>query len=77
MICQYLARIARQLVIEWVPKHDSQVSRLFVVRKDVFDDYHEESFRTALDRHFAIERREPIPGTQRALYICCRRDELA
>jgi hypothetical protein len=77
MIAQYLARIARRLVIEWVPKHDSQVSRLFVVRKDVFDDYHEEAFRAALDRWFFIERRDPIPGTERVLYVCRRHDEPA
>ena len=74
MIAEYLARIARRLVIEWVPKHDSQVARLFVVRKDVFDDYHEQAFQAAFQRHFTLEHRQPIPGSERALYLLQRSD---
>lgn len=72
LVAQYFAQIAQRVVVEWVPKHDSQVNRLFVVRKDVFPDYNEQAFCRAFDRSFELEKREPVAGSERVLY-CYRR----
>jgi len=71
-IAQFMARVARNLVIEFVPKSDSQVGRLLVVRKDIFSDYTQDVFEAEFGRHFLIVRREPVAGTQRVLYLMSR-----
>ena len=65
----YFSRLGRALIIEFVPKHDSQVSRLLVTREDIFDDYREDVFRSAFEVYFDIEDRREIADTDRVLYL--------
>lgn len=67
-VAAYFARLGRALVIEWVPKEDSQVRRLLASRRDVFPGYTQEGFEAAFSGPFEVERREPIAGTARTLY---------
>lgn len=67
-IAAFLRRAADHLIIEFVPKEDSQVQRLLSGREDIFPDYHQEGFEAAFQREFVIERRVPIEGSQRTLY---------
>ncbi len=68
-----IARLFRQLggslVIEFVPKSDSQVQRLLATRRDIFTDYDRESFETQFMRYYRIERSFDIPGSERILYL--------
>lgn len=72
-IAEYLARVARHLAIEFVPKSDSQVQRLLASRVDVFDDYTRPAFESAFGRYFDMESVEGIRGTERVLYLLRRR----
>jgi ribosomal protein L11 methylase PrmA len=74
-IARFLCRLARNLVIEFVPKSDSQVSRLLVVRKDIFVDYSRDDFEARFGEYFVIRRRESIVDSQRVLYLMERREE--
>jgi hypothetical protein len=65
----FLAGLCRHLIIEFVPKSDSQVQRLLSARADVFPDYHRAGFEAAFSLHFDIERAEEVPGSQRTLYL--------
>jgi ribosomal protein L11 methylase PrmA len=67
-LAQFFATIASQLVIEFVPKDDSQIVRLLATRADIFPGYHIEGFEAAFVNLFRIERREPVTGTHRVLY---------
>jgi len=69
MIARTLARVSGRLIIEFVPKSDSQVRRLLQTREDVFPGYAREAFETEFGRHFVIERSEPVKGTERTLYL--------
>jgi hypothetical protein len=69
MIAAYLASFTRFLIIEFVPKGDSQVRRLLSTRIDIFPDYTEECFERALGAHFEPLRKSPIAGTGRTLYL--------
>jgi hypothetical protein len=71
-VADYFARLGKRLIIEFVPKGDSQVERMLASREDVFDRYNPESFEGAFARRFGIERREAIPGTKRTLYLMRR-----
>jgi len=72
-IAAFLARLGKNLVIEWVPKEDSQVQRLLASRDDVFPDYSENGFVDAFSSHFEVERREPIRESRRVLYRLAHR----
>ena len=73
-VAEFLARLGRHAIIEFVPKADSQVQRLLATRVDVFEHYSEAGFVEAFERLFVIEQLEPIPGTCRTLYLLRRRD---
>ena len=53
MIAHCFARAGRHLLIEFVPKSDSQVARLLVTREDIFDEYTREEFERAFGEHFS------------------------
>lgn len=73
-IARYFAELCRHLIIEFVPKADSQVRRLLSSRRDIFDDYHEAGFEAAFSQYFEIEASEPVAGSERTLYRLRRRD---
>ena len=73
-VAEVLASVGRSLIIEFVPKTDSQVRRLLVVREDIFPDYTREGFEAAFAPYFASEGVEPIAGTERVLYLMRRRE---
>jgi hypothetical protein len=68
-IGEFLAGMSDTLIIEFVPKSDSQVQRMLATRKDVFDDYDQHSFERALGEHFAIEESVSIADSERRLYL--------
>jgi ribosomal protein L11 methylase PrmA len=68
-VAGFLARVGRNLVIEFVPKSDSQVRRLLRDRADIFPDYTREGFEAAFRRHFRIERAVPVAESERTLYL--------
>jgi len=68
-LAAFFASIARALVIEFVPKDDSQVQRMLATREDVFTDYTQEAFERAFARRFEIEASTPVTGSRRSLYL--------
>jgi len=68
MVAQFFAEIADKLIIEFVPKTDSQVRRLLATREDIFPNYTEEHFESAFAQQFQIVNRTPIADTHRTLY---------
>jgi ribosomal protein L11 methylase PrmA len=74
-IADFLRKTCRTLIIEFVPKADSQVQRLLASRPDIFPDYTSDGFEAAFVEHFAIERSEPIVETERTLYLMRARPE--
>lgn len=72
-ISRYLARLGRRLVIEFVPKGDSQVDRLLSAREDIFADYHLAGFEAAFGADWHVLRRDPIRGSVRTLFVLERR----
>ncbi len=67
-IAQYLSRLGRRLIIEFVPKSDSQVKRLLVSRPDIFPGYTKEGFEAAFSREYEIEAASRIADSERWLY---------
>jgi hypothetical protein len=68
-IAQFLASITGHVIIEFVPKSDSQVQRLLATREDIFPGYNRDGFETALSEHFVIQRSNEIRASKRVLYL--------
>jgi SAM-dependent methyltransferase len=64
-----LTRLGRHVLVEWVPKSDEKVRVLLATREDVFTHYTDEGFEVAIAVHADIVRREPLPGSDRVLYL--------
>jgi hypothetical protein len=73
-IAEYLARLARALVIEFVPKADSQVQRLLASREDIFDAYTREDFEGAFSARFEVLEATPVRESARTIYVMRRRN---
>jgi SAM-dependent methyltransferase len=72
-IADYVAGLARGLVIEFVPKEDPMVRKLLATREDVFPDYTLDGFRAAFGARFEIAEEAPVTGTSRILFRLIRR----
>ncbi len=74
-VAQFFARLGRTLVIEFVPKEDSQVQRMLASREDIFHDYTQPGFEAAFGQHFSILDRVPVREANRTVYIMEARPE--
>jgi ribosomal protein L11 methylase PrmA len=72
-IAEFMASVCGSLIIEFVPKEDSNAQRLLTVREDVFKDYSRENFEHAFQKYFTLSSRREVPATARALYLFQRR----
>lgn len=72
-ICQFLAKLCKKLIIEFVPKTDSQVKKLLSTREDIFPEYEQKSFEKIFSQEFQIKKTQIIPGTKRTLYLLLRK----
>ena len=73
-IAEYVARLARTIVIEFVPKADSQVQRMLASREDIFDSYTQDGFERAFGARFTIEETIPVRESVRTIYVMRRRE---
>jgi hypothetical protein len=68
-LAQFLNEICEYLVIEFVPKSDSQVQRLLRSREDIFDRYTVSGFEADFRNYFEIMEQTQVPGSERILYL--------
>jgi ribosomal protein L11 methylase PrmA len=66
-------RLANTLIVEFVPKEDSQVQRLLATREDVFPGYTLDAFVDAFSHCFEVVVEHPVPGTSRTLLAMRRK----
>lgn len=72
-VAHSFADLGEYLIIEFVPKQDSQVKRLLSSRLDIFPDYNPEGFKQAFSEYFAILDEKPVQGSQRTMYLMQRK----
>jgi hypothetical protein len=68
-IARFFAQLCGHLIIEFVPKEDSQVQRLLQTRPDTFDDYDEGAFRQAFENEFQLVEEIALEGSHRKLFL--------
>jgi len=68
--------VVEWLVLEFVPKEDSQVQRLLATREDIFPEYTQEGVERAFAGAFTLVDSQPIQDSQRRLYLFRRKDSV-
>lgn len=70
---QFFTRIGEHLVIEFVPKSDSQVQRLLQSREDIFPNYTVDGFERAFGYDYDVLAKVPLKDSERILYLMKRK----
>jgi hypothetical protein len=69
-IAEFFAKITnRFLIIEFVPKDDSNAKKLLTLRKDIFVDYNKHKFESVFRKLFDFISVDNIKGTKRIIYL--------
>ena len=68
-VAEYFSRLCRWLVIEFVPKNDSQVQRLLATREDIFPNYTQSAFEMEFSSFFTIKDSTKISDSERIVYL--------
>jgi len=69
LLADYLHDLGHWLIIEWVPKDDTQVQKLLASRLDIFTGYHQEGFEAAFGDYFALHEKIPLRDSDRVMYL--------
>jgi ribosomal protein L11 methylase PrmA len=69
LVADFFARCGGWLIVEFIPKEDSQVKILLQSRKDIFPDYSREQFEAIFTRVYTIEESIQLPESARVLYL--------
>jgi ribosomal protein L11 methylase PrmA len=72
-IAHFFSKICNLLIIEFIPKSDSQVQRLLATREDIFPDYSQQAFEDAFGKYFSIQKSVEIENSGRILYLLERK----
>ena len=68
-VAKFFAEISKHLIIEFVPKEDSQVQKLLSTREDIFPKYNIECFEKDFGQYFRILKKENIENSLRTLFL--------
>jgi len=72
-VARFLGDLGPWLIIEFVPKDDSQVKRLLANRDDIFSDYTQAGFESTFADVYDVAVKTPIRSSERTLYLMRRR----
>jgi hypothetical protein len=73
-IASFFSKLCKSLIIEFIPKTDSQTQRLLFSREDIFDQYKQPFFEREFSEFFKIERKVSIKDSERTLYLMQTKD---
>jgi 2-polyprenyl-3-methyl-5-hydroxy-6-metoxy-1,4-benzoquinol methylase len=68
-IAQYFSSLGRYLIIEFIPKGDSQVKKLFLSRTDIFPKYCIDEFEFEFQKLYKIINKSKIINSERIIYL--------
>ena len=68
-LADFFSRICQWLIIEFIPKGDSQIKKLLQIRKDIFTDYTQDKFLEEFGVFFELISQDQILETERVLFL--------
>lgn len=69
MAAKFFSELGDSLILEFVPKEDSQVQRLLSTREDIFPEYDLEHALAAFSQYYECRDVVAIPGTVRTIVL--------
>ena len=72
-VAQLFAEHSEYLIIEFVPKEDSNAQRLLAAREDIFPTYTKAGFEKAFEQFFTRVEKKSVGESLRTLYLLKRR----
>ncbi len=66
---EFFASFTKYLIIEWVPKDDSQTMKILDEKIGDYSYYTIENFEKSFERHFTILEKVAIENTKRTIYL--------
>jgi 2-polyprenyl-3-methyl-5-hydroxy-6-metoxy-1,4-benzoquinol methylase len=72
-LADYLSGLGKWLIVEFVPKSDSQVKRLLKSRADIFTEYDRATFEQAFSKRYIIQKSSQARTSERWLYLMEKR----
>jgi hypothetical protein len=77
MLAGFYSRLTQKyLIIEFVPLEDDKVKELLKFKEQYHKPYHCGYFEECFKLFFTIEKKEPVPGTSRILYMMSKKNHL-
>ncbi len=76
LISKYFANLGEWLLIEFVPKDDTQIQRMLATRQDIFSEYTQSNFESSFSVYFKIVHKEVIADSDRIIYFMKRRSHV-
>lgn len=68
-VAEYFSKLGENLIIEFVPKSDSNVKVLLATREDIFTDYDEKHFEQVFSKFYKIKGKIRLKDSERILYL--------
>jgi hypothetical protein len=72
-VADFFAGCGEWLIVEFIPKSDSQVQKLLRSRKDIFTDYTQAGFEKAFGERFKVIESSTVRDSERRLYLMQRK----
>jgi hypothetical protein len=72
-IADFFSKVCDSLIIEFVPKEDSQVQILLSTREDIFSNYKQQVFEHEFSKYFMIHDSIKVEESKRALYLMTKK----
>jgi ribosomal protein L11 methylase PrmA len=72
-VAEFFAACGEWLIVEFVPKSDSQVQKLLRSRQDIFSDYTQAGFEKAFGQWYTVKESSAVRDSGRWLYLMRRK----
>ena len=73
-IAKFLSSLGPWLIVEFIPKEDSQARRLLHLKEDIFPHYTQDHFLAVFQQFFTVHQQLSISDSKRTLYLMKRKD---
>lgn len=72
-IASFFAKICNSLIIEFIPRNDSQTQKLLSSKPNSFEKYNRENFEAEFLKYFKITKNFKLTGSSRIIYLMIKK----
>jgi len=75
-LAKFFSMLCDNLIIEFIPKSDTQVKRLLSTRKDIFIDYNQKNLENEFKKYFSVSTPVYIKDSERSIYFMRKQKDI-